>query len=199
VVDSAPVPLVTRAALFAAEKHAAQRRKDAQRTPYINHLIEVAHLLAAAGGDASLVAAGFLHDVIEDQGETVQGLRDRFGDDVARLVQFATDDKSQAKHERKNGQVTHAASADLRQANLKLADKISNLRSLRDAPPSEWTGDRIEKYIAWAHAVVSALPDAAPGLRAEYDAIRRDLLRARPAAEFADPHYDAVFFAKAEA
>ncbi len=60
--------VVTRAADFAARRHVDQKRKGAAREPYINHLAEVAHLLSEATGgeDGALVAAGFLHDTLED-------------------------------------------------------------------------------------------------------------------------------------
>jgi (p)ppGpp synthase/HD superfamily hydrolase len=62
------ISLVTRAAYFAAQRHADQRRKGRRREPYINHLAEVAALLSEATGgeDAALVAACFLHDTVED-------------------------------------------------------------------------------------------------------------------------------------
>ena len=82
---------VTRALDYAAHKHVGQRRKGEAKEPYINHLAEVAHLLAEAtgGDDGNLVIAGLLHDCIEDQGVTYEELVDLFGDDVASLVRAA--------------------------------------------------------------------------------------------------------------
>ena len=67
---------VTRALDYAAKKHVSQRRKGEAREPYINHLAEVAFLLAEAtgGSDGNLVIAGLLHDCIEDQGVTYEEL-----------------------------------------------------------------------------------------------------------------------------
>src|ERR1700741_3865545 len=91
--------LVTRAARFAAEKHGDQRRKGSRRKPYINHLAEVADLLAeaTAGDDAALIAAGFLHDTIEDTATTVDELKNLFGADILSLVLEVSDDKSLPK------------------------------------------------------------------------------------------------------
>lgn len=60
--------IVARAANFASRKHTQQRRKGEAEEPYFNHLAHVAVLLADAGVDANLVAAGYLHDTIKDQG-----------------------------------------------------------------------------------------------------------------------------------
>jgi len=86
---------VTRALDYAAKKHVSQRRKGEAREPYINHLAEVAFLLAEAtgGSDGNLVIAGLLHDCIEDQGVTYEELVELFGADVAELVRDVTDDK----------------------------------------------------------------------------------------------------------
>ena len=68
---------VLSAALFVAEKHAAQRRKGAAAEPYVNHLIEVAELVSTADlePDTDLVIAALLHDTIEDAGVTEEELR----------------------------------------------------------------------------------------------------------------------------
>jgi hypothetical protein len=87
---------VTKAAYFAAQAHREQRRKDEQKTPYINHLTEVAHLLAAAGCEQVVVAAGYLHDTIEDVGVTYEMLHAEFGKAVADLVLAVTDDPGKA-------------------------------------------------------------------------------------------------------
>lgn len=65
---SGSIPLLLRAAAFAADRHRRQKRKDHEATPYINHPLEVARLLAEEGGvrDAEVLAAALLHDVIED-------------------------------------------------------------------------------------------------------------------------------------
>src|ERR1019366_2174243 len=82
------VQAILNAANFAAEKHAAQKRKGAAAEPYINHLIEVAELVSSALSepDTNLVIAALLHDTIEDTGVTKEELIQAFGTDVAELV-----------------------------------------------------------------------------------------------------------------
>jgi (p)ppGpp synthase/HD superfamily hydrolase len=169
---------VTKAAYFAAQAHREQRRKDEQATPYINHLAEVAHLLAAAGCEQVVVAAGYLHDTIEDVGVTYETLQAEFGKAVADLVLAVTDDKSLEKQVRKQMQVEHALHASSEIAALKMADKISNLRSLFTAPPTGWSQQRLFEYVEWAHRVVSNLPHQNPTLLGQYESIRKELLAA---------------------
>ena len=76
------------AVMFAAERHKNQRRKDAEASPYINHPIALAHLLATTGGidDIEVLQAAILHDTIEDTETTEQEIRQRFGDTVTDIV-----------------------------------------------------------------------------------------------------------------
>ena len=168
--------LVVRAAEFAARAHSRHRRKDVDQTPYINHLVHVARLLAEAGCDASVVAAGYLHDTIEDVKVSHEALVEHFGQDIADMVLAVTDDKKQRWQKRKQAQIDCAASCSPRVAALKLADKISNLYSLRDTPPNGWDLAEIAKYVDWAHRVVSKLPAPNAILLADYEAIRTELL-----------------------
>ena len=122
---------ILQAATFAAEKHADQRRKGKRQEPYINHLLEVAELVSSvAERDENLIIAALLHDVVEDAGVTFAELAERFSDDVAALVAEVTDDKSLPKVERKRLQIVSAPHKSPRARILKLADKISNLRSM---------------------------------------------------------------------
>jgi (p)ppGpp synthase/HD superfamily hydrolase len=149
---------LARALDFAARRHSAQRRKGLRAEPYINHLTEVALLLAEVtdGSDPALVMAGLLHDTIEDTGTTRAELRASFGDEVASLVSEVTDDKSLPREERKRRQVETAPHKPARARMLKIADKIANLRSLAESPPVGWTARRKREYVAWAREVVTA-------------------------------------------
>src|SRR6266566_5785932 len=92
-----------RALRFAAEKHRRQRRKDADASPYINHPIAVATVLAVEGdvSDEATLLAAVLHDTVEDTQTTFVELEEHFGPGVAGLVRELTDDKSLEKDERK--------------------------------------------------------------------------------------------------
>src|SRR4249920_120541 len=91
-----PQALLLEAVAFAAEKHRNQRRKDAEASPYINHPIALARVLAIEGGvtDAIVLAAAVLHDTIEDTQTRVEELREHFGGEITAVVQEVTDDKA---------------------------------------------------------------------------------------------------------
>ncbi len=165
------LPAILAAAQFAAEKHANQRRKGRAAEPYVNHLIEVAHLVSGALSepDANLVMAAFLHDTVEDVGVTADDLLERFGADVAALVMEVTDDKSLPQEERKRLQVENAPHKSVRAGTIKIADKISNLRAMLYSPPADWGPERIRDYFAWAKKVVNGLPEPNSALKAEFD------------------------------
>ena len=170
--DLHSVHRVLEAALFAAEKHAQQKRKGLGGEPYINHLIEVAALVAGSISepDADLVAAALLHDTIEDTATTKEELIRRFGSDVADLVAEVTDDKTLPKQERKRLQVENAPKKSKRAQIIKLADKISNLRSILYSPPADWNYERKKEYFAWAQRVVDGFSAPNPILKSEFDA-----------------------------
>jgi (p)ppGpp synthase/HD superfamily hydrolase len=170
-IPAAPVQRILAAATFAAEKHAAQKRKGAAAEPYVNHLIEVAQLIASSSEqlDANLVMAGFLHDTIEDTSTTAEELEQVFGSDISALVVELTDDKSLPKEVRKELQVREAPHKSVRAQVIKLADKISNLRSLLTSPPANWNKQRKREYFEWGRRVVDALSAPNPILKAEFD------------------------------
>ena len=148
--------IVTRAADFAARMHAGQTRKGKGGEPYVNHVIEVADMVAraTAGTDPNLVAAALLHDTVEDTPATIEMLIETFGEDVASLVMEVTDDKSLPKEERKLAQIQHAAEISDRARLIKLADKTSNFRGLLASPPEGWSRERKLDYLAWGKAVI---------------------------------------------
>jgi guanosine-3',5'-bis(diphosphate) 3'-pyrophosphohydrolase len=100
--------LVLKAADAAARWHVHRRRKGPAEEPYINHLVEVAMLVAEAtdGADTNLVIAALLHDAIEDCEVPNELIAETFGDDVASIVAEVTDDKRLAKDQRKLDQNT---------------------------------------------------------------------------------------------
>lgn len=144
---------------FAADKHRNQRRKDIEASPYINHPIALANILANEAGieDEKVLVAAILHDTIEDTETTTQELADLFGDDVTAIVLEVTDDKSLPKAERKRLQVEHAPTISRRAKLVKLADKIANLRDIAANPPADWPLQRQQEYFDWAKAVVDGL------------------------------------------
>ena len=170
--------LLFRALAFAAHMHRDQRRKDAEASPYINHPIALAEVLAGEGGiaDVEVLAAALLHDTIEDTATTAEELRAQFGARVAGVVVEVTDDKNLPKAERKRLQIEHAPAISPGAKLVKLADKICNLRDVADRPPSGWDLERRREYFEWAKRVIDGLRGAHPRLEAAFD----DAYRRKP-------------------
>lgn len=164
---------ILRATLFAARAHAGQTRKGAAAEPYVNHVIEVAEILAAHGAPLPVVLAGLLHDTVEDTEVTHADLVATFGAEVAGLVAEATDDTSLPKDIRKGLQVSQAPKKSDGAKQLKLADKISNLVAIAESPPANWIHARRVEYVGWAGRVAAGLRGVNPALDALFDTTYR--------------------------
>jgi len=160
------ISLILRSLDFAASRHRTQLRKGEDKTPYINHPIQVANLLANDAGekDAMLLAAAILHDVIEDTVKSVEERSDLadqisqiFGEKVLSITLEVTDDKTLDKKERKHLQVINAKNKSDSAKKLKIADKIMNIRDITSNPPADWTLERILAYFDWSEEVVAGL------------------------------------------
>lgn len=165
------IALILKAASFAAHKNRDQRRKDANATPYINHPLALASVLADEAGitDAEVLAAALLHDTIEDTLTGADELRAAFGERITSIVEEVTDDKSLDKAERKRLQEVDAPSKSREAKLVKLADKICNLRDLAASPPRDWDLARRREYFDWARRVMAGLRGTHAGLEALYD------------------------------
>jgi (p)ppGpp synthase/HD superfamily hydrolase len=169
---------VLKAADAAAKWHVHQRRKGPAQEPYINHLLEVAMLVADAtgGADTNLVVAALLHDAIEDCEVPRELIAETFGEEVASIVEEVTDDKSLPKQTRKDEQIKTAFKKSKRAKLPKLADKTSNLRAVAASPPADWSVQRRQTYVDWSRKV-------AEGLRGVNERLERQLDQAAAAAE----------------
>lgn len=158
------------AAQFAASKHRDQRRKDPDASPYINHPITVARLLADVGGvdDVEVLAAALLHDTIEDTTTTAEELGEVFGNAILQLVLEVTDDKTKEKHVRKQQQIDHAPRLSSRAALIKLGDKIANVADICSKPPATWNLERRKTYLDWAENVINNCPSVNAPLEARF-------------------------------
>jgi guanosine-3',5'-bis(diphosphate) 3'-pyrophosphohydrolase len=180
------VAQLLKAVCFSAHKHQKQRRKDEDASPYINHPIEVAELLANVGNVNELptLLAAILHDTVEDTGTTFSELEELFGRDVRLLVAEVTDDKSLPKEERKQIQVEHARRLSAGAKQIKIADKICNVRDVIHAPPPNWSGERRREYLQWAKKVVEGCRGSNPNLERRFDeAFREGWLKLAPTEE----------------
>lgn len=165
--------LIIQAAQFAAEKHTKQRRKDTDSSPYINHPLALASVLAVEGAieNSDVICAALLHDTIEDTATTAAELRAVFGEKITSIVLEVTDDKTLDKATRKELQIQHAAHASHEAKLVKLADKICNLRDILQSPPSSWSAERKREYFDWAARVVAGLRGVHPALEATFDGL----------------------------
>jgi GTP diphosphokinase / guanosine-3',5'-bis(diphosphate) 3'-diphosphatase len=133
--------LICRAFNFAYELHEGQTRKSGE--PYIAHPIAVADLLRSLGGDSVTIAAGFLHDVVEDTEVTPEEIEERFGVEVRLLVEgvtklskfnFSSTTERQAENFRR---MFLAMATDIRVIVVKLADRLHNMRTLNHLKPEK--------------------------------------------------------------
>src|SRR5215469_8650552 len=138
---SSDVELLRRAFEFAAEQHRGQTRKSGD--PYLSHPLEVAHILADMKLDVTTLCAALLHDVVEDTRVTTQRVAERFGNEVAILVEGVTKinrldllapEARQAENVRK---MLLAMVNDVRVVVVKLADRLHNMRTLGFLPPEK--------------------------------------------------------------
>jgi guanosine-3',5'-bis(diphosphate) 3'-pyrophosphohydrolase len=166
-----PLGVFAEAVTFAADKHRNQRRKDAEASPYINHPIALANVLASEGGisDVAVLCAAVLHDTIEDTETTSEELSAKFGPQITAIVLDVTDDKSLDKRVRKQRQIEHAPHISNEAKLVKLADKICNLRDILASPPADWSSERKQGYFDWAAKVVAGVRGVHPELEAAFD------------------------------
>ena len=117
---------------FAIEAHKGQIRKSDKEKPMVIHPINTANILEEYGYDNNVVAAGYLHDVIEDTKYTKEDLLKEFNEDIVSLVLGATEiDKSLSWEDRKEYTINKVKNLDLRHKAIVCADKISNLEDMR--------------------------------------------------------------------
>jgi guanosine-3',5'-bis(diphosphate) 3'-pyrophosphohydrolase len=163
--------LLLKTIAFAAEKHKNQRRKDVEASPYINHPIALAHLLAESGGIANsdVLCAALLHDTVEDTQTSQAELIEHFGVKIASIVMEVTDDKTLSKDERKQKQIDSAPHISIEAKLVKLADKICNLRDIIAAPPKGWSLERRQEYVQWCQKVVRGMKGTNHNLEKIFD------------------------------
>lgn len=165
--------LLLRALHFAADRHRDQRRKDPGASPYINHPIAVAEVLARVGGvqDVHVLSAAVLHDTVEDTQTTLADIEREFGADVRALVAEVTDDKSLDKEVRKRLQIEHTPHTSVGAKLVKLGDKICNVIDVTDNPVADWSKERRVEYLDWAEQVVAGCRGTNAALERRFDEV----------------------------
>jgi (p)ppGpp synthase/HD superfamily hydrolase len=157
--------LILKAAAFARHAHDGQWRKY-NRRPFVQHPARVAGR-AAVHPQATevMVAAAFLHDVVEDTPHTLDEIVAEFGPDVARLVSQLTNPSTgstASRQERKQQDREHLGHVSAEAKILKMLDRIDNLREMGEAPASFRS-----KYCSESHLLAEVIGDADPELKAE--------------------------------
>ena len=128
------IPLIRKGYEFSAKAHSGQYRES--RKPYLEHCLEVAFILAEQHLDSATIAAGLLHDVVEDTDVTIEKIREEFDDEIAELVdgvtkigelKFKSLEEEQVEYFRK---MLLSMAKDIRVIIIKLADRLHNMRTL---------------------------------------------------------------------
>lgn len=152
------IDLITRAYLFAEKNHDGQYRKSGE--PYIIHAIQVGYILSSLRTGPKTIAAGLLHDVVEDCDVCLEDVKEKFGDEVASLVESVTkigalkfkDEKEYlASNHRK---IFIAMAKDVRVILIKLSDRLHNMRTLQYMRPEKQkkiANETLEVYAPIAH------------------------------------------------
>lgn len=160
--------LIAQAKALATERHAHLHLYNAARSPAILHIAEVAHLVEQNGGTEDMIAAAWLHDIVEDTGVTIKEIEEQFGPSIAALVDGLTDPDHFAalplvERKRLQAERLKEKSDDIKR--IKICDQLSNtLRVLKD-PPTDWDDETKLNYIIGAKAVA----DICRGLCPEID------------------------------
>lgn len=124
--------VIEKAIMFANLAHSGQVRKSETDKPQIIHPLAVAQILIENGADNNLIAAGALHDVVEDTKYTLDDIKRVFGEDIADLVNSASEpDKTKSWEERKLHTINITKNLNIRKKKLIAADKINNIESLK--------------------------------------------------------------------
>ena len=135
----ADVSIIEKAFEYAKSKHEGQVRRSGEK--YIIHPVEVANILAELELDVESIAAGLMHDVVEDTEVTNDQMKSMFGEEIAKLVDgvtklgkiaYKTKEENQAENLRK---MFMAMGDDIRVVLIKLADRLHNMRTLKFMPP----------------------------------------------------------------
>ena len=154
---------------FASIKHSRQKRKGSAGIPYINHPIQVAHLLIRCiqNPTKEIIIAALLHDTLEDTNTTPEELNGQFGDKVLRMVEEVTDNMKLSSPKRKELQIKHAHTLTAEAGYIKIADKTCNIRDMLTTR-IHWTHKQKIAYIEWAGKVISRINDKHKGLIEEF-------------------------------
>lgn len=161
--------MLGRALAFAADRHNGQFRKGIVAIPYIMHPMEVERLLRMVGNidDPDILAAAYLHDVIEDCGVNEAELAEMFNARVAGIVAEVSNDPALDGPAAKAAMIVKAPNMSREARLVKLADRIANMADILESPP-EWNRMRKIAYFNHGAELAAGLRGINPALDAEF-------------------------------
>lgn len=169
MTDTDVIADLLKAVKFAADRHRDQRRKDEEASPYVNHPIAVAEVLARHGvRDRVTLLAAVLHDTLEDTETEPHELESAFDAGVRRVVEEVTDDKGLPKDVRKRRQVETAPGLSDEAKLVRIADKVANVTDVMESPPRDWPLERRRGYLEWTSDVIEGCRGVNGALEAHY-------------------------------
>ena len=135
---------------LAEQKHAHLHLYDANRSPAIHHIAEVATWTEKFGGTPDMIAAAWLHDIVEDTDITIDDINKIFGDNIGKIVDGLTDPdefSSLKLSERKSKQADRLKRKDRTVKIIKICDQLSNVLRVTNDPPTDWDNAKKIEYI----------------------------------------------------
>lgn len=166
--------IIDRARELADAKHGGMHIPDKALTPMMEHVSEVATLVESQGGTSEMIAAAWLHDVVEDTDVTLDQVGEWFGPSVRALVDGLTDPEDFAAkplEERKRLQAERIRDLSEDVKRIKLCDQLSNVRRVLAKPPNDWSLEVQFTYIQGARNIVMECRGLWPALDEQFDAI----------------------------
>lgn len=146
--------VVEHAKALAYERHKGQCRPNKGKQPKIQHIAEVASLVKRAEGSEEMIAAAWLHDIVEDTATELEEISETFGQGIAHLVDGLTEVdgfEGMTIQAYKNGQAQRLQAKTDGVKLVKLCDQLSNIKSVLVDPPFDWSSDDSLAYIEGAN------------------------------------------------
>lgn len=165
-------PIVRKAEKLAAERHAHLTLYNAARSPAITHLAEVAAYVERHGGTEEMIAAAWLHDIVEDTDVTLEQIEQWFGPVVAAYVDGLTDPPHFAPlplDRRKPMQAQRLKGKSEEVRRIKICDQLSNVLRVVNDPPTDWDEPMQFLYIRGAREIAEECSGLCPELDRLFD------------------------------
>lgn len=164
--------IIEKARALAEQKHGSEYIPGEARTPMLEHVTEVVELVLQYGGTDAMVAAAWLHDVVEDTDVTLEQVGEWFGSEVQALVDGLTDPpdfEAMPLKDRKQLQADRIRSLDEQVRLVKLCDQLSNVRRVLQRPPNDWSAETQWVYVQGARKIIMHCRNISKELDEQFD------------------------------